>query len=198
MNAFVRNSGVLTIKSLKDLTSIHDRSFTSNDIGSRRNVFNTMAEVEYKINNQWTSRTSFQRGESVENESIFPVLTYLDNNTVRRGIRPFDMYKITTNNIQQNFIGDFKIGKLRNRMVVGVDYYQQDSKNQYPMFKNSVFAVYDQVKLDDTTAWQGISRSAVNNLPRTATNNQTDTFSTISGYVSDVLDVTPSLHVMAV
>lgn len=71
MNAFVRNSGVLTIKSLKDLTSIHDRSFTSNDIGSRRNVFNTMAEVEYKINNQWTSRTSFQRGESVENESIF-------------------------------------------------------------------------------------------------------------------------------
>lgn len=107
------------------------------------------------------------------------------------------MYKITTNNIQQNFIGDFKIGKLRNRMVVGVDYYQQDSKNQYPMFKNSVFAVYDQVKLDDTTAWQGISRSAVNNLPRTATNNQTDTFSTISGYVSDVLDVTPSLHVMA-
>lgn len=33
MNAFVRNSGVLTIKSLKDLTSIHDRSFTSNDIG---------------------------------------------------------------------------------------------------------------------------------------------------------------------
>ena len=147
----------LRLNHFKDLTSIHDRSFTSNDIGSRRNVFNTMAEVEYKINNQWTSRTSFQRGESVENESIFLVLTYLDNNTVRRGIRPFDMYKITTNNIQQNFIGDFKIGKLRNRMVVGVDYYQQDSKNQYPMFKNSVFAVYDQVKLDDTTAWQGIS-----------------------------------------
>ncbi|AQX10355.1 TonB-dependent siderophore receptor [Elizabethkingia ursingii] len=196
MNAFVRNSGVLTIKSLKDLTNVHDRSFTSNDIGSRRNVFNTMAEVEYKINDQWTSRTSFQRGESVENESIFLVLTYLDNNTVRRGIRPFDMYKITTNNIQQNFVGDFKIGKLRNRMVVGIDYFLQDSKNQYPMFKNNVFAVYDQVKLDDTTPWQGISRSGVNKLERTATNNQTDTFSTISGYVSDVLDVTPNLHVM--
>ena len=42
----------------------------------------------------------------------------------------------------------------------------------------------------------GISRSGVNKLERTATNNQTDTFSTISGYVSDVLDVTPNLHVM--
>ncbi|MDE5470421.1 TonB-dependent receptor [Elizabethkingia meningoseptica] len=196
LNAYVRNSNVLTIKSLKGLTNVHDRSFTSNDIGSKRSVFNTMAEVEYKINNQWTSRTSFQRGESMENESIFLVLTYLNNNTVRRGIRPFDMFKITTNNIQQNFIGDFKIGNLRNRMVVGVDYYQQVTKYQYPMFDKSVFAVYDQVALDDTTPWQGISRSGVNNLKRTATNNQTDTFSTISGYVSDVLDVTPNLHVM--
>jgi iron complex outermembrane receptor protein len=25
--------------------------------------------------------------------------------------------------IQQNFIGDFKIGKFRNRMVAGLDYY---------------------------------------------------------------------------
>ena len=42
----------------------------------------------------------------------------------------------------------------------------------------------------------GISRSGVNKPERTATNNQTDTFSLISGYVSDVLDVTPNLHVM--
>jgi iron complex outermembrane receptor protein len=75
------------------------------------------------------------------------VLNYLDNNRVSRSIRPFDNYKITTDNIQQNFIGDFKIGNHRNRLVVGLDYFHQTGKNQYPVFTvgkntNSAFAPY--------------------------------------------------------
>ena len=132
MNTFVRNSSVLTIKSLKDLTSVHDRSFTSNDIGSEEMYSILWQRSNIRSMTNGLGRTSFQRGESVENESIFLVLTYLDNNTVRRGIRPFDMYKITTNNIQQNFVGDFKIGKLRNRMVVGIGLFSAGFQKSIP------------------------------------------------------------------
>ncbi|SFN77828.1 iron complex outermembrane recepter protein [Chryseobacterium oleae] len=213
LNAYVRQSEKLTIGSMTDLTGAHDRSFTSNDIGSKRTNFVTMAEVTHKFNDQWTSRTSYQRGEANENGSIFLVLSYLDNNTVSRGIRPFDSYKVTTDNIQQNFIGDFKIGNLRNRLVVGLDYYQQSTKNQYGMFKRnatdtvgSVFAPYDIIKLDEASAWQPISRSLVENLERIPndptskvkpTNYEISHFSTFSVYASNVLNITDNLLVMA-
>ncbi|MET3037143.1 TonB-dependent receptor [Chryseobacterium sp. NRRL B-14859] len=218
LNAYVRQSEKLTLHSMKDLAGAHDRSFTSNDIGSKRTNFVTMAEVTHKINDQWTSRTSYQRGEANENESIFLVLNYLNDNSVSRSIRPFDSYKITTDNIQQNFIGDFKIGKLRNRLVVGIDYFQQTSKNQYPMFKvgdnaPSVFAPYplngvftddygtlegnDIVMLNESAPWASISRDVVKRLPRSGTMYDINKVSTFSVYASDVLNITNNLLVMA-
>lgn len=197
LNAYVRNSEKLTIKSMEDLTDAHQRAFTSNDIGSPRNNLVTSAEVIHKFNDRWTSRTTYQRGQANENESIFLVLSYVDNNTVSRGIRPFDSYKITTDNIQQNFIGDFKIGNLRNRLVVGLDYFTQSIKNQYGMFGNSVFASYDTVSLSADAAWQPISRSLVENLPRTKTMYDINKINTFSVYASDVLNITDNLLVMA-
>ncbi|CAH0167564.1 TonB-dependent receptor [Chryseobacterium sp. Bi04] len=217
LNAYVRQSEKLTFHSMKDLAAIHGRSFTSNDIGSKRTNFVTMAEVTHKFNDQWTSRTSYQRGEANENESIFLVLNYLNDNSVSRSIRPFDNYKITTDNIQQNFIGDFKIGKLRNRLVVGFDYFHQNSKNQYPIYKvgkndSSVFVPYplngvivdkdqpqptDVVLLNGTSDWTSISRDVVKALPRNGTKYEISQYSTYSAYVSDVLNITDNFLVMA-
>ncbi|NIF06272.1 TonB-dependent receptor [Chryseobacterium sp. Tr-659] len=216
LNAYVRQSEKLTLHSMKDLASAYDRSFTSNDIGSKRTNFVTMAEVTHKFNDQWTSRTSYQRGEANENESIFLVLNYLNNNSVSRSIRPFDSYKITTDNIQQNFIGDFKIGNLRNRLVVGVDYFQQTSKNQYPVYKvgknnASVFVPYplngvivsdkdqpaDVVYLDSSTKWTPLSRDIIKALPRSGTMYDINKINTFSVYASDVLNITDNLLVMA-
>lgn len=218
LNAYVRQSEKLTYHSMKDLEAIHGRSFTSNDVGSKRTHFVTMAEVTHKFNDQWISRTSYQRGEANEKESIFLVLNYLDNNRVSRSIRPFDNYKITTDNIQQNFIGDFKIGNHRNRLVVGLDYFHQTGKNQYPVFTvgkntNSAFAPYplngvigdsygtekgnDIVQLKATSDWTPISRDVVKKLPRTATKYEIAQYSTYSAYISNVLNVTDNLLVMA-
>ncbi|KMQ64255.1 TonB-dependent siderophore receptor [Chryseobacterium sp. FH2] len=218
LNAYVRQSEKLTIGSMKDLEVAHRRSFTSNDIGSKRTNFVTMAEVSHKFNDQWTSRTSYQRGEANENESVFLVLNYLDNNSVSRSIRPFDNYKVTTDNIQQNFNGDFKIGNLRNRIVVGFDYFQQTTKNQYPMYKvgnnsNSVFAPYplngvftpqygtaegnDIVVLNSNSPWTPISRDVIKEIPRTGTKYEITQFSTFSAYISDVLNITDNFLVMA-
>lgn len=204
LNAYVRNSEKLTIGSVKDLEGAHNRAFTSNDIGSPRTSFITMAEVTHKFNDQWTSRTSFQKGIANEDQSIFLVLSYLDNNTVSRGVRPFDNFKITTDNVQQNFIGDFKIGNLRNRLVVGLDYFHQTTKNQYGSFKRtptdtvgSAFAPYDTVSLNSDSPWQPISRSIIDNLPRVSTKYDINEFTTISAYASNVLNITDNLLVMA-
>lgn len=186
---------------MKDLEVAYKRAFTSNDIGSKRTNFVTMAEVTHKFNDQWTSRTSYQRGEANENESIFLVLRYLNDKQVERMIRPFDSYKITTDNIQQNFTGDFKIGNLRNRLVVGIDYFQQTSKYQFPYYEangySNVFMPYDKVNLDSSSAWDPISRNKFRNTARKSTESDITRFRTVSAYVSDVLNITDNLLVMA-
>lgn len=199
LNAYVRNSNVLTVKTLAELNDYHNRTFTSNEIGSKRFQFNALAEVEHKISDNWLSRTSYQHSEGGEKGSIFLVLTYLNDNQVSRGIRPFDVYELTSDNIQQNFIGDFKIGKLRNRLVVGGDYLYRKTYNQFARYGNSVFMAYDVVTLDQTTPWQAISRSTIAKADaglvtgvtgRTATVGQSDMNFNFSGYVSDALNIT--------
>jgi len=202
LNAYVRNSNALTVSSIKDLNLTNKRAFTSDDIGTGRTSVYAMAEIEHKISDQWISRTSFQHGESGEENSIFLVLSYLDNEHISRGIRPFDQYRITTDNLQQNFIGDFKIGGLRNRMVTGIDYFAHTQRYQFANFpiaggKTSVFAGYDTVRLDASTPWSPISRSQVDDLLRASTESQRDKYYTLSAYASDVINITDRLLAMA-
>jgi len=208
LNAYVRNSNVLTVSDLSKLSDFHDRTFTSNDIGSKRFMMNAMAEIEHRISDQWTSRTSYQHGESGEKSSVFLVLSYLNDNQVSRGIRPFDTYENTSDNIQQNFIGDFKIGTLRNRLVVGGDYLYRKTYYQYGTYnigteaapKYSVFMPYDVVELNQTSPWQAVSRTSIaksDNALRSSTTGQSDVNFNFSAYASDVLNITDQILVSA-
>ncbi len=201
LNAYVRNSNVLTVGNLSELSDFHNRTFTSNDIGSKRNMMNALVEIEHKISDRWTSRTSYQHSESGEKSSTFLVLTYLSDTQVSRGIRPFDTYELTSDNIQQNFIGDFKIGSLRNRLVIGGDYLYRKTYYQYGTYNTgtpekparSVFMPYDVVDLNQTSPWQAISRSSIvqkDNQLRVSTTGQSDVNFNFSAYASDVLNIT--------
>ena len=205
LNAFVRNSNVLTVPSMSSLNNVHDRSFTSNDIGTKRTSYYALAEVEHRISDAWTSRTTYQHGESGEKQSIFLVLSYLDNKTVSRGIRPFDIYELITDNVQQNFVGDFKIGGVRNRLVVGGDFMARTTNYQYGSFnvgtaekpRYSVFAPYDVVKLDDESPWAPISRDQVNKIDRAFTTGIQNSNFSFSAYASDAISLTDRLIVLA-
>lgn len=198
LNAYVRNSNILTVKDLSQLNNIHSRTFTSNDIGSKRSMMNAMVEIEHKISDQWTSRTSYQHSESGEKSSTFLVLSYKNDTTVSRGIRPFDTYELTSDNIQQNFIGDFKIGNMRNRLVAGVDYLYRKTYYQYGNFRTdaggrSVFMAYDEVKLNESSPWAAVSRTEIlkkDNEYRISTVGQSDINFNFSAYASDVLNIT--------
>src|SRR6202012_2973529 len=52
------------------------------------------------------------------------------NNSIARDVWAIDG---NTNDlqIQQNFIGDFKIGNLRNRLIAGLDFLNQNSNLKY-------------------------------------------------------------------
>ncbi len=99
----------------------------------------------------------------------------------------------TTTDIQQNFIGDFKIGNMRNRLVAGVDYFNSKSNG------SSNYILFDKVSSTGADPkYASLSEAAVNaklsgNTPSRSNSNS----NTYSVYFSDVLNLTDQLLLMA-
>lgn len=196
LNAYTRPTPGLTAKSIRDLGIDFKRSLSSDDIGTPRSTVNAMAEIERKLSDHWTSRTSYQHGQSGEKESIFFVTYFLDNDHIERRFRIFENFQIVTDNIQQNFTGDFKIGSIRNRMVFGLDYFSRTTNNQS---MQPIFQIYDTVAIKDTRGWTPISKAGISairdekGLPST---NDITGEKTYGAYFSDVVNFTDNLMAM--
>lgn len=95
--------------------------FGSNDLAYETEMTNIFTQLNYKISNNWTSQTVLSRARSTIGGYI-TALNGVTDSTLRLQVMKGNTNFIATN-IQQNFIGDFLIGKYRNRLVVGLDYY---------------------------------------------------------------------------
>ncbi|MGB3775661.1 MAG: TonB-dependent receptor, partial [Leeuwenhoekiella sp.] len=119
-----------------------------------------------------------------------------------------------TTDIQQNFMGDFKIGTLRNRVVAGLDYYNReviDNNSGYVAngivyignagvqnVNESIYGIYDPENYITDNDSGILSRAASYDLlAGTDRNNITIQQEVYSAYVSDVLNLLPNLSVMA-
>lgn len=197
LNAYIRDVSKLSVSSMRDVKLDHNRSLTSDDIGVTRTTINAMAEVEHKISDSWVSRTSYQHSESGEKESIFFVPYFLNDNQVQRRFRIFENYQLIVDNLQQNFNGEFKIGNIRNRIVLGADYFSRTINNQS---MTPTFQVYDVVTLDENTKWEPISKAKIQTIrtgANTASTLERTSSYTLSAYASDVVDITSNLFAMA-
>jgi iron complex outermembrane receptor protein len=99
-----------------------------------------------------------------------------------------------TTNIQQNFIGDFNIGKFRNRVVAGIDFYSTSTINgssAYILF-DTVNAFHPDAKYTQLSRVGLEARFAQNNNPIKTTVNS----NTYSAYVSNVFNITEQIFTM--
>lgn len=218
---FFDRGAPLRVHNHKEFGYDNKRSYTSNDLTIKTPTFNLQGQMNYKISDAWTSQTVISRG-STKSQGIY---TYLYESTrfydalLQGGIvmgRYFNHQNTTTltTDIQQNFIGDFKIGKMRNRIVAGLDYFHRniiDNSTGYTgngsiyiggasieNVNNVVFGITDPESYI-TTGDNGILSEAASNalLATTPVNNIKTKEEVYSAYVSDVLNFTPSLSAMA-
>ncbi|MDO5981427.1 TonB-dependent receptor [Flavivirga spongiicola] len=216
-----------------------EASFTNNDIYLENPVFNTRLIADYKISDSWTSQTIFS-SSSYKSEGYYSYLlegasrfflrplpdpsdpTYpfivgsnqffeglLENDLITRLMIKQDSGQESLN-VQQNFIGDFKIGNVRNRSVIGFDYVKNEAydrnKDSDP---NTGFPIVNGFFLPDGTLidnplTQGEIETAYphsptffdpifENLPA----NDIETKSqTMAIYASDVINFSPALSIM--
>lgn len=223
---FVDRGAPLRATNIQELGYDRERSYTSNDLTLRNPAFSLQGQMNYQISDNWRSQTAISTG-SVKALGDYSYLYETTRFYEGRENLPdleeglvFTRYMSNqnsttlTSDIQQNFIGDFEIAGMRNRMVAGVDYFHRrviDNNSGYIANGNvyignaslqnvneSVFEITEPAAYVTDNDSGVLSRQAVNSLLANVNRNNLETREEIfSAYVSDVLNFTPAFSAMA-
>ncbi|MGJ8659102.1 MAG: TonB-dependent siderophore receptor [Cellulophaga fucicola] len=203
---FLNRAAVSASTTVEQMGYNNKLSYTSNDLSIENPTSNYRVEMDYKLSDAWQSQTILSKSNTSSKGYYSYLYEYgiLEPNTFTRQISK-ENSKTNTTDIQQNFIGDFKLGTLRNRIVAGLDYYQATNINQ-----GSGFAFYGNVLPNgdtngdnpftpdvETDVYPLTEAGVLSVLGSQTANNIKSETSTYSAYVSDVLNITPALSAMA-
>ncbi|MFC4874223.1 TonB-dependent siderophore receptor [Negadavirga shengliensis] len=189
---FLNRDTPLSFKGMQVFENHYERSFTSNELGIRNPTFGIQAQALYKISDTWTSQTVLSRSSAQTKGYYHYLWDFGNGNTFGRYISKRNGETHTTD-IQQNFIGDFRIGGFRNRMVVGLDYYRSN------IFNGSTgWVLNGEVTLADGGDTGALTQAGVDRLlAESFEGNSNGQNEVMSAYLSDVINLSSSLAVMA-
>lgn len=185
---YLRIDATTPIESLDDLNWDFDKSYTTNSLLSSSKVFNGLAKATYKISDSWTSQTALSHSNT-DNNANYIFLLMSDPSSITRRIMNIPSI-FNTVQLQQNFIGDFKIGSLKNKLLVGLDYTQLETTD------TRTAVVYDNISLDDEAILNVDAYQQMLSETNPYIRNKRST-KTYSAYASDVINITDQLIAMA-
>ena len=205
MFLFLNRSAPTEASNLEELGYNNKLSFTSNDLTLKNPNQNYRIEMDYKLSDTWQSQTLLSKSTTSTTGYYSYLFDYglLGNNTFSRFINKQNANTQTTD-IQQNFIGDFKIASLRNRVVIGLDYFnatQTDNGTGYAFYGNITpegGANGDNPFTQEVeTDLYPLSTAGVDAvLASQAVGNNKSKYHIYSVYASDVLNITDQLSAM--
>ena len=182
----------------------YNRSYTNNDVTFKTPTVNFRGQVQYRISDAWTSRTQVNYNRR-KTDGYYQYVMYTDtdapNNTTVANDTVLSRYVNDQDalseviNVQQNFVGDFSIGGLRNRLVVGLDFLRQVNNNN-----NSPYVIFDRVNSSiDDPRYYDFNKEAVDQ--KISASTQPYTYNRASSnvysiYASDVVNITNQLIAM--
>jgi iron complex outermembrane receptor protein len=165
------------------------QSYSNDNITQRTRSINYFGQVNYKISDQWTSQTNLTSSSSFSNGNS-PYYYLLPGNLISREDQSTRNSKSHVYEIQQNFNGDFKIGQMRNRLVVGLDYLRVDNDQHF------FSTIFDQVNVSQTNDYSNFNRYTLEQRYAAAPGTEypfVGITNTYSAYASDVLNITEQL-----
>lgn len=179
------------------------KSYSNNDMTLKAPSINVKAEVNYKISDNWSSQTLISRNyRKTEGLYQYQFIRGDTDNILERNVQWQNSEGASTS-IQQNFNGEFKIGKIKNKLLIGLDYLNQslnnnlspivafdriDGKNLTAPVGGPVTGTYGTISRD--LALQKIQTSLAPLTRNTASSN------VYGAYVSDAVYITDRLITM--
>ncbi len=168
------------------------------DFNSSQQTWAVTGKAEYKLSDKWLSQTNYSLAR---NNNVTYYLNFTankasatDTTVITRNLLYMPHSQLYTQQFQQNFIGDFKIGAMRNRLLVGVDYFRTNVGSARGSFK------YDDIKTTATSVQQLLIKKARVDSLASRTNftvGGRDIANSYGAYISEVLNITDRLLLMA-
>lgn len=120
------------VNNIKDLNLDYKNSYLGKDLTNTGRSINFFGQVQYKISNSITSTTNFSSSSSYS-DGFMPYLYFSGDeaSSMFRSDQSTRDSRKKSINFQQNFNGDFKIGNLRNRVVLGFDYLRINNNQNF-------------------------------------------------------------------
>lgn len=176
-------------QSITDMRFPYYKNFLSDDLAYETQMMNIFAQLNYKISENWTSQTILSRARSTINGYISAINGKTDSTASAQVMVGTTSFIAT--NIQQNFIGDFHIGRFRNRMVVGLDYY--NNSNHFDRYHTNTKTF----NFVHPSADFRVNRNTIDVLTATsAVRKENNGDNTYAAYISNVFNITDQLMVM--
>lgn len=178
------------------------RAYSANDIFQVSKTTNVFLQANYKLSEEWTSQTNFTNSYSFSDGPL-PYFYLVPNSVVTgdadatgsdymtRAVQATSNSEVTVKEFQQNFIGDFKLGSIRNRLVVGLDIFAQNSNQLFYgldfdiVEKNGTIPDYEKFNKDK------LDSALQNGSPWTWPYRYKS--NTFSAYAADVINLTDRL-----
>ena len=188
----------LSFKNIAELKLDPDLSFTSNELTIKNPRFNMQAQMNYKISGVWNSQTAVSRSVSWADGYY----GYIYGNDPGSNRFEQDITKENQSNsvfdVQQNFNADFKIGSVRNRLLIGLDYFSQQIVNNGSGYAavRLVTPEGDIIQYDEAHPVY-MTKASIDSLLAGAGNSISNTSKkTYAAYLSDVVNFTPKLSAL--
>ncbi|HEX8507398.1 MAG TPA: TonB-dependent receptor [Hymenobacter sp.] len=204
---FYEPSALLGVSRAEQVPLDYRQSYQGAGLTQDSRSTNLFGQVQYKISPNFTSTTYLTSSHSysdgfgpyfylVSDSSAFPgTRPAPGTHTLARADQSTGNSRRTLVEAQQLFNGDFKVGRLRNRVVLGLDFLRVDSD------VNFLGGDFDRIPLNASSAairaFNGTSVAAAYaaNAPGNyIVNTKSNTY---SAFVSDVLNLTEQLSVLA-
>ncbi|MGG5207636.1 TonB-dependent siderophore receptor [Chryseobacterium sp. MIQD13] len=176
------------------------KSYSNNDMSLKAPSINVKAEVNYKISDNWNSQTLISRNyRKTEGLYQYQFMRGATDNLLERNVQ-WQNGEGASTSVQQNFNGEFKIGKIKNKLLIGLDYLNQslnnnlspivvfdyiDPKNPTAPVVLPITGTYGNISRD--LALQKIQSSSAPLVRNTASNNM------YGAYISDAVYITDRL-----
>ncbi len=184
---FVRVGANAGITSMDALNWDFKKSYTSNELLCESRAFNVFGKATYKLSDKWTSQTQYSYANT-ENNANYLFLTVNKADTITPSIMNIPS-TFTTNQIQQNFIGDFMLGSLRNRLLIGADYTQLVNTNDRATVAYKNIAIAGAFDINIYQYEQALATAKRSKALRSER--------TVSAYISDVMNFSERMSLMA-
>ncbi|WP_069659910.1 TonB-dependent receptor [Arcticibacter eurypsychrophilus] len=147
---FVDRGSPLRVHNIEELGYDRKRSYTGNDLHMETPTFSLQGQMHYTISDKWTSQTVFS-STSAKSDGYYSYLyegtslaEFLAKTTLTDGIilgryTSKQSSETTGSDIQQNFVGNFNFGKVKNKVLIGFDYFNQNVTSNGTGYGNQGF-----------------------------------------------------------